>query len=51
MGSYEKLIEKSEIAAMNAIRCETEWSKNYWNSVSQKLKDMAENQKLCEVQK
>ena len=51
MGSYEKLMEKSEVAEMNALRCETEWSRNYWRGVSLKLKERAENEKLCEVKK
>lgn len=38
---YEELMFKSELAAQTARNCETNWGWQYWQTVSDKLKNEA----------
>ena len=41
MNRYEELMFKSELAAQTARNCETNWGWQYWQTVSDKLKNEA----------
>ena len=41
MNEYELLIYKSELAAMNARKANSDWATWYWQDVSDKLKEKA----------
>ena len=41
MNRYEELIYKSEMAQQTAMKAETNWAWQYWQTVSDKLKNEA----------
>lgn len=41
MNEYEKLIYKSELARLTAMKCETNWGCQYWNRVADELYEKA----------
>lgn len=47
--SYEELIEKSNVARINALKCQSVWARNYWMSVSDKLMNMALNMPITSL--
>ncbi len=49
MSKIEILENKKEICINCAIRCETEWSRNFWYSVAEKLQKKIDDTKICEV--
>jgi hypothetical protein len=49
MNRYEELMFKSELAAQTASKCETNWGWQYWQNVSDKLKEQALSLPLEEI--
>lgn len=39
--SYEELMLKAEVCLSNALRCETEWAKDFWKKTAEDLKAKA----------
>ena len=46
---YQELMFKSELAAQTARNCETNWGWQYWQGVSDKLKEEALSLPLEEI--
>ena len=46
---YQELMFKSELAAQTASKCETNWGWQYWQNVSDKLKEEALSLPLEEI--
>jgi hypothetical protein len=46
---YQELMFKSELAAQTASKCETNWGWQYWQNVSDELKEQALSLPLEEI--
>lgn len=46
---YQELMLKSELAELNARKCETNWGWQYWQKVADRLKEEALSLPLEEI--
>lgn len=51
MNRYMDLMDRAEKCEAVAMKSETEWSKNFWKNVANKLKEKAKNLKIDEIRK
>lgn len=49
MNKYAELIAKADKCEANAMKSESEWGKAFWKSVANRLRDKANDLKICEV--
>ena len=45
--TYQQYVERAQLCRLNARRAVSDWAKNYWAGVANKLQNCADNMPVC----